>query len=94
MSLRYPVAISGFVAMFLDDGAETDGAVGPDVPLATISHGPAAFGAATWFPLHPARESTSAASAAPIGKGVFNTRSVLNGNQAAIRSARAFSACW
>jgi hypothetical protein len=82
--------------MFLDDGAETagaDGVVGPDVPLATISHGPAAFGAATWLPLHPARDSTSAASAAPIGKGVFNTRSVLNGNQAAIRSARAFSAC-
>ena len=71
--------------MFLDDGAETAGAdvVGPDVPLATISHGPAGFGPATWLPLHPARDSTSAASAAPIGKGVFNTRSVLNGRRMA-----------
>ena len=72
--------------MFLEDDGEiagADGVLGPGVPLATISHGPAAFGAAAWLPLHPARDSSSAASAAPIGKGVFNTRSVLNGRRMA-----------
>ena len=44
-------------------------------PLGTISQGPVAFGAATWWPLHAVRHSASAASKAPIGKGVL-TREV------------------
>jgi hypothetical protein len=78
--------------MFLDEGVEAagvDGVLGTDAPLGTISHGPVAFGAATWLALHPASDSTSAASKAAIRKGVFNTRRVLDANQAAMRSSAA-----
>ena len=95
MSLRYPIAVSGFATTFPAEGVESAGGAGFDagVPLGTISHEPAALGAATWLPLHPASHSISTASKAAIGRS-FKTRSLLEiqVNQAAMRSARPFSA--
>lgn len=79
MSLRYPVAASGLVAMFRAEGVEAEGVPGTGVPLGTIAHGAPACGPVAWLPPHAASHSTKVASSLRMD-GPLKPRSLLDGS--------------